>query len=159
MSIQHNQNIPNGSEQLHTSRRSRAPMSVEEIGNPPIGQGIELIPWCEDDDVPIGEAEIARAKEIVAIKLGSQASNGEHSQGGSVSAITDAEATQIAQAVKNVVRAIEAQGHSVGYQRVYSELYRRYRISSYKNLPRPKFNEALSWLRAWYLELQQSEAS
>jgi len=37
---------------------------------------------------------------------------------------------------------------------VYSELYRRYQVSSYKNLPQAKLAEVLAWLGAWYTELE-----
>jgi hypothetical protein len=33
-------------------------------------------------------------------------------------------------------------------------MYRRYRISSYKNLPRARYAEVLAWLAAWYQELE-----
>jgi hypothetical protein len=50
------------------------------------------------------------------------------------------------------------QGAANGYPRVYSELYRRFSITSYKSLPRRRLQEALDWLRAWYQEVE-SEGS
>jgi hypothetical protein len=37
---------------------------------------------------------------------------------------------------------------------VYSELYRRYQVSSYKALPRAQFAAVLAWLHEWYQELE-----
>lgn len=69
------------------------------------------------------------------------------------SSITDEQAAEIALAVKNVAHAMEGQGTSGGYGKVYSEMYRRYRISSYKNLPRAKYDEVIAWLSRWYDEV------
>ncbi len=74
-------------------------------------------------------------------------------------AITDEQAAEIALAVKNVAYAMEHHGHSGGYGKVYSELYRRYRISSYKNLPRSKYDEVRGWLGKWYDEVVGEEGS
>lgn len=65
--------------------------------------------------------------------------------------ITDEQAAEIALGVKNVAYAMG--GTSPGYGKVYSELYRRYRISSYKNLPRAKYDEVIAWLSRWYDEI------
>lgn len=68
--------------------------------------------------------------------------------------ISDAEATELAGAVKNVAAALG--GHSA-YGTVYSELYRRFGISTYKNLPRSRLQQALTWLRSWYDEAQKTD--
>ena len=68
--------------------------------------------------------------------------------------ISEAQAAELALAVKAVANALVQHGASNGYQRVYGELYRRFSISSYKNLPRRRFQEALEWLRGWYQEVE-----
>ena len=68
-------------------------------------------------------------------------------------AITDEQAAEIALAVKNVAHAMDEHGTAGSYGKVYSELYRRYRISSYKNLPRARYDEVLGWLSRWYDEV------
>ena len=73
--------------------------------------------------------------------------------------ITEEQAAELALAVKNVGQRLAAQGEKSGYARVYSELYRRYRISSYKNLPRDRYDEVLAWLHAWHEELGQAGRS
>jgi P22_AR N-terminal domain len=67
--------------------------------------------------------------------------------------ITDEQAAELALAVKNVAYAMEEHGISGGYGNVYSELYRRFRISSYKNLKRARYDEALAWLSERYKEI------
>jgi hypothetical protein len=67
--------------------------------------------------------------------------------------VSEAQAAEIALAVKNVGQRLVAGGTRDGYARVYSELYRRYRISSYKNLPATRYEEVLAWLASWYAEL------
>ncbi len=70
-----------------------------------------------------------------------------------VAGITEEQAEELALVVKNVGQRLAAQGERSGYARVYSELYRRYRISSYKNLPRARYDEVLAWLHGWFDEL------
>ena len=69
-------------------------------------------------------------------------------------AVDDAQAAELGLAVKTVANALEQQGAANGYQRVYGELYRKFAITSYKNLPRRRYQEALEWLRGWYQELE-----
>lgn len=72
--------------------------------------------------------------------------------------ISEAQAAEIALAVKNVGNALEQHGSSGGYAKVYSEMYRRYRVSSYKNLSRAKYDEVLAWLSRWYDEISAAKA-
>lgn len=67
--------------------------------------------------------------------------------------ITEEQAAELALAVKNVGQRLAAQGDRAGYAQVYSELYRRYGVTSYKNLSQSKYKEALAWLHEWYREL------
>ncbi len=73
---------------------------------------------------------------------------------GATALISDGQAAEIALAVKNVGQALAARGDKNGYAQVYSEMYRRWRISSYKNLPSARYQEVLDWLAGWYGELQ-----
>ncbi len=72
--------------------------------------------------------------------------------------ITEQQATELALAVKAVGQVLSgAERTKNGYQLVYSELYRRYRVSSYKNLPQGKLNEVMTWLHRWHAELTSGE--
>jgi hypothetical protein len=70
--------------------------------------------------------------------------------------LSEQQAAEVALAVKNVGRALSEQGTKPGYSQVYGELYRRYGISSYKNLPQDRYAEVLRWLKRWYDELTPS---
>jgi hypothetical protein len=72
------------------------------------------------------------------------------------SAITEEQAAELALAVKNVGQLLATKGDRNGYAKVYSELYRRYGVSSYRNLSQGKYKEALAWLREWYEELEEN---
>jgi hypothetical protein len=68
--------------------------------------------------------------------------------------ITDAQAGELALAVKTVAAALEAAGTPNGYQRVYAEMYRRYSIASYRRMPRDHYDDALAWLKTWHGEIE-----
>ena len=68
-------------------------------------------------------------------------------------AVTEQQAAEVALAVKAVGYALAERGTRSGYSQVYAEMYRRYGISSYKSLPQSKFDQVISWLRAWHEEL------
>lgn len=68
-------------------------------------------------------------------------------------AISEQQAAEVALAVKNVGRALSERGTKPGYSQVYGEMYRRYGISSYKNLPQDKYEEVLAWLKDWHEEV------
>lgn len=68
------------------------------------------------------------------------------------SPVDDEQAAALAQAVRNVGHALEQRG-SGDYRGVYSQLYARFGISSYKNLRREQYEQALLWLHEWYLQI------
>jgi len=72
--------------------------------------------------------------------------------------ITEAQAAEISLAVKNIGQVLATRGDRAGYSAVYAELYRRYRISGYKNLPARQYGECLAWLHAWYQEVMAAGA-
>lgn len=67
--------------------------------------------------------------------------------------ISEQQAAELALAVKAVGQALAERGTRPGYSQVYGELYRRYGIASYKNLPQGKFAEVVQWLHGWHAEL------
>lgn len=68
-------------------------------------------------------------------------------------AISEAQAAEIALAVKAVGQRLETRGDREGYAKVYAALYRRYSISTYKALPAARFAEVRDWLHGWYQEV------
>ncbi|GAC1387268.1 MAG: hypothetical protein NVSMB42_08290 [Herpetosiphon sp.] len=73
--------------------------------------------------------------------------------------ISDQQAAEIALAVRNVGYALAGQGTKSGYGQVYGEMYRRYGVSSYKNLPQQHFTAVLHWLQAWHTEIENRTPS
>ncbi|MCA9967565.1 MAG: ORF6C domain-containing protein [Anaerolineales bacterium] len=67
--------------------------------------------------------------------------------------ITEAQASQLSQAVKAVAMALSKQTRRNEYGGVYGELYRRYDITGYKMLPVAKFEDAMAWLGEWLAQL------
>ncbi len=74
---------------------------------------------------------------------------------GSGATISEPQAAEIAAAVKAVAQALEGRGIVNPYQQVWGELYKRYRVGAYRNLPSARYTEALGWLQGWYTELHQ----
>ena len=74
--------------------------------------------------------------------------------------ISEVEAQELQQAVKQVAMALHQQtGQQVSsaFQLVWGELYKRYRVGAYRNLPAAHYGDALAWLQGWYAELQKSK--
>lgn len=79
------------------------------------------------------------------------------SQLGAGHAITPDQATSISQAVKAVAGELGKRTGRNEYGGVYGELYRRYRIPSYRELPASKYDDAIKWLGAWFQDLTGEE--
>ncbi len=77
---------------------------------------------------------------------------------GSGHKITPDQATSISQAVKAVARELGKQSKRNEYGGVYGELYRRYRVPSYKDLPAAKYDDAMKWLGDWLQSLTGDES-
>ena len=81
-------------------------------------------------------------------------------------AITDAQAAAISEAVKAVAFQLGKQetegaaGRGAGnpYQRVYSELYRKFRVPSYRALSLESFPAVMAWLTEWWEQLSGEPA-
>jgi hypothetical protein len=63
--------------------------------------------------------------------------------------ITADQAMQISQAVKTVAMKLSKRSGRNEYGGVYGELYRKFGITSYKELPAAKYEDAMSWLNEW----------
>ena len=68
-------------------------------------------------------------------------------------AITPAQATDISQAVKSIAMVLSKRSGRNEYGGVYGELYRKFSIPTYKQLPANRFDECMAWLRTWWQEL------
>ncbi len=63
--------------------------------------------------------------------------------------VTPDQASQISQAVKTIAMKLSKKSGRNEYGGVYGELYRKFGITSYKQLPAAKFNAAMKWLNEW----------
>lgn len=63
--------------------------------------------------------------------------------------ITREQASRISQAVRAVGLILTKQTGQNQYGAVYGELYRRYEISAYRELPASKYEDAMQWLNTW----------
>ncbi len=69
--------------------------------------------------------------------------------------ISEAQAAEISTLVKAIATEMAAKDSATGakgrnpYQAVFGELYRRFRVSSYHNIPLRRFNDVMAWLREY----------
>ncbi|MCA9998572.1 MAG: ORF6C domain-containing protein [Anaerolineales bacterium] len=68
--------------------------------------------------------------------------------------ISDAQAMEISQAVKAVAMLLSKQTKRNEFGGVYGEVYRRYNITSYKQLPLSQFDDCMKWLNDWRENLE-----
>lgn len=64
--------------------------------------------------------------------------------------VSEEQAGQISQAVKAVALALGKQSGRNEFGAIYGELYRKYGITGYKQLPRGRFDDAMRFLTEWY---------
>jgi hypothetical protein len=70
------------------------------------------------------------------------------------SLVTDDQASQISQAVKTVALALGKKSGRNEFGAIYGELYRKFGITGYKQLPAAKFQQAMDWLNEWREETE-----
>lgn len=73
--------------------------------------------------------------------------------------ISEQQAAQLSQAVKTVAMTLGKQSGRNEFGAIYGELYRRFGITSYRNLPASAFQEAMSWLDEWFRTLTSRKLS
>ena len=105
-------------------------------------------------------ARIARSQILLESRVDAHEQRLEaiESELGSGHKITPDQATSISQAVKAVARELGKQTKRNEYGGVYGELYRRYRIPSYKKLPTNDYDDCMTWLGDWLESLTGDEA-
>lgn len=67
--------------------------------------------------------------------------------------ITTSQASRISQAVKAVALALGQKTQRNEFGGVYGELYRKFEVTSYKEIPARKYQEAMAFLTEWYQSL------
>lgn len=74
-------------------------------------------------------------------------------RGADTKVVTEAQASQISQAVKAVALALGKQTGRNEFGGIYGELYRKFGITSYKMLPASKFEDAMKFLSEWHQQI------
>lgn len=72
--------------------------------------------------------------------------------------ITNSQAMQIAQSVKQIALELGKRSKRNEFGGVYGELHRQFSVPGYKQLPASKFDEAMHFLRDWWQALTDSSA-
>jgi hypothetical protein len=67
--------------------------------------------------------------------------------------VTPEQASQISQAVKAIAMKLSDRSGRNEYGGVYGELYRRFGITGYKQLPAARFDAAIEFLTDWHQRL------
>ncbi len=67
--------------------------------------------------------------------------------------VTSAQASRISQAVKAIALALGKRSARNEFGGVYGELYRRFEIAAYRELPAARYDEAMRFLSDWYASL------
>lgn len=67
--------------------------------------------------------------------------------------VTEEQAAQISQAVRAIAYKIAERTGRNEYGGVYSELYRKFGITSYKLLPADRYQEAMAFLQEWWQQI------
>ncbi|MCB9420353.1 MAG: ORF6C domain-containing protein [Ardenticatenaceae bacterium] len=67
--------------------------------------------------------------------------------------VTEVQASQISQAVKAVALALGKQTGRNEFGACYGEVYRKFNVTSYKMVPRRKFDEVMAFLTEWHQSL------
>ena len=70
--------------------------------------------------------------------------------------ITLDQASRISQAVKAIAMTLSERSGRNEYGGVYGELYRRFKIPSYRELPANEYENAMNFLSDWYQTLTDS---
>lgn len=81
----------------------------------------------------------------------------EANQGDDSRYITNAQAVQVAQGVKQIALVLSRNSGQNAFGGVYGELHRRFEIPSYQQLPKAQFAEAMHFLRDWWQALTDSD--
>ncbi len=72
--------------------------------------------------------------------------------------ITAAQATSISQAVKSIAMELSKLSKRNEYGGVYGELYRKFQIPTYRELPANRYDEAMAWLHEWWSSLTDTDS-
>lgn len=71
--------------------------------------------------------------------------------------VTRQQASRISQAVRAIGHALSERSGRNEYGAVYGELYRKFDIAAYRELPAHQYEEAMQWLNEWYQQIATTD--
>ncbi len=105
----------------------------------------EMAPAEQAYQAQMGMATLARQQMQIERQLNSDRSERETPR----AEVMDQQIRQMAQAVRVVANNLAMRSRRNEYGGVYQGLYRQFGISSYRDMPRGRFVEAMEWLDRW----------
>lgn len=115
--------------------------------------GQALISLAEEQiehEIRLSETELRLDEAVVVVDdLSKRVQAVENKLGDPERKVTAAQASHVSQAVKAVAMALSKASGRNEYGGVYGELYRRYEVPSYRELPASKYKGVMAWLNEW----------
>ena len=105
----------------------------------------EMAPAEQAYQAAMGMAVLARQQMLIERQINEDRSGRDIPR----AEVVDAQARQLAQAVRVVANNLAMRSRRNEYGGVYQGLYRQFGITSYRDMPRGRFIEAMEWLDRW----------
>lgn len=115
-------------------------------------QSLARYQWVQEKRLDSAETQLTEHANILADHT-EQIGNLETLLGNPARLITSEQASSISQAVKVIARELSKRTGRNEYGGVYGELYRRFSVTTYKEIPVKQYSEAMNWLKTWYQDL------
>jgi hypothetical protein len=115
-------------------------------------QSLARYQWVQEQRLESAETQISLNADTLAQHT-QRIGELESQLGNPARLVTPDQASQISQAVKAIARELGKRSSRNEYGGVYGELYRRFSVTTYKELPANQYSEAMNWLKSWYQDL------
>lgn len=140
-------------EQTAVTANIAALQQVKALGQALINLAEEQI----EQEIRLTETEQRLDQAVVVVSdLSKRVELVENQLGDSGRKVSPAQATNVSQTVKAVAMALSKASGRNEYGGVYGELYRRYEVPSYRELPAAKYEDVMAWLNEWLQSITSS---
>jgi len=103
------------------------------------------------------QGELVRETTIIVTAHDQRLEELEEAIASDAAVVTPDEAMQISQAVKTVAIAEGKRTGRNEFGATYGELYRKFGVTSYKQVPRSKFKHVMKWLNEWFISVSDDD--
>ncbi len=111
-----------------------------------------------EQEIRLSETEQRLDQAVVVVSdLSKRVELVESQLGDSGRKVSPAQATNVSQTVKAVAMALSKASGRNEYGGVYGELYRRFEVPSYRELPAAKYDDVMTWLNEWLQSITSSQ--